>query len=69
MGKPKLQQALEWLTKEISKDQKEIDIQKEKTIREIKLLDKTKMFIVKPKEKKTIFNKIMIAMGYGSKKR
>ena len=50
-----------WLNKEMEKDRKEIDAHKRKMIEEIKMLDKSKMFVEKPKEKISIFNKYGIA--------
>jgi hypothetical protein len=41
---------MEWLSKEIKKDQKLIDINKEKLIEEIKKIDKTKIFTDKKKK-------------------
>jgi hypothetical protein len=37
-------------------------------IEEIKKLDKSKMFVEKPKEKISIFNKILMILGYGKKR-
>jgi len=64
MKQLKVQRTHEWLLSEIEKDNKEIDIHKEKMINEIKSLDRSKMFEVKPKENKTIFKKILMALGY-----
>lgn len=63
MEKPKIIQGLEWLDKEIKKDQKEIVDQKQKMIAEIKSLDRAK--ITAPKKKLTIGQKIQRAFGYG----
>ena len=49
------------------KDQKEIDANKEKLIKELKQLDASKVFGFNPKKKKSIFKKILIAFGYGKK--
>jgi hypothetical protein len=57
-----------WLNKEMEKDRKEIDAHKRKMIEEIKMLDKSKMFVEKPKEKISIFNKILMILGYGKKR-
>jgi len=57
---------MEWLDKELKKDQKEIVSNKEKLIKEIQLLDKTKMF---PKKQKiSFFKKLLIISGYGKKR-
>jgi hypothetical protein len=64
----KIHQAMGWLNKEMEKDQKEIDAHKRKMIEEIKKLDKSKMFVEKPKEKISIFNKILMILGYGKKR-
>jgi hypothetical protein len=67
MKETKIQRTYEWLQSEIEKDKKEIELQKQKTINEIKTLDRTKMF--PPKEKISIFKKIMKALGYGDDKK
>lgn len=67
MKETKTQRTYEWLLSEIEKDNKEIETQKEKMIKEIKSLDKSKMFL--PKEKISVLKKIMILFGYGNKKR
>jgi hypothetical protein len=46
----------------------EILNQKKKMIDEIKSLDKSKMFVEKPKQRISIFSKILIALGYGKKR-
>jgi hypothetical protein len=38
-----------------------------KMINEIKSLDKNKMFLEKPKKKVSIWDKILIILGYGKK--
>jgi hypothetical protein len=67
MKKLKVQRTYEWLQSEIEKDNLEIEVQKEKMIKEIKSLDKTKMFPVK--EKISTFKKILIAFGYDNNKK
>ena len=62
----RLQQASEWLKKEMEKDRKEIQIQKNQMIEEIKKLDKKELF--KPKEKVSIIDKILKILGYGKKR-
>jgi hypothetical protein len=52
----------------MEKDKKEIQTNKKKLIDEIKSIDKDKMFVVKPKERISIFNKILITLGYGKKR-
>ena len=59
----RIQQGMEWLSKEIKKDQKLIDIDKEKLIEEIKKIDKTKIFTDKKRNKKNIFQKILLIFG------
>lgn len=66
MERPKIIQGLEWLDKEIKKDQKEIDNQKQKMIEEIKSIDRSKMIV--PKKKLTLSQKIQRAFGYGKKR-
>lgn len=63
MERPKIIQGLEWLDKEIKKDQKEIDDQKRRMIDEIKSIDRAK--IAAPKKKLTLGQKIQRALGYG----
>lgn len=55
----------DWLKNEISKDSKEIDVHKNKLISEIKSIKKEE--IAKPRivKKKTIFEKILLILGYG----
>jgi hypothetical protein len=45
------------------------DLIKQKQIEEIKSLDKSKMFIPPPKKKMSLLKKILIAFGYGEKRR
>lgn len=66
MGK-KIQQGLDWLSKEMEKDQKEIQNHKKKLVNEIKTLKKSEMFTIKPKKKISIWDKILIIFGYGKK--
>lgn len=63
----RIQQGLSWLNKELEKDQKDLKDQKKRMIDEIKSLDKNKMFLEKPKKKISIWNKILIILGYGKK--
>lgn len=63
----KLQQGMEWLNKEMKKDNKEIQNHKIQMIEEIKKLDKRKMFEEKPKKKVSIIDKILKILGYGKK--
>lgn len=51
----------------MKKDQQEIEYHKQKTIEEIKKIDKEKFFAPKPKNKISIFKKILIIFGYGKK--
>ena len=64
----RLQQASDWLQKEIEKDKKEIQIQKSQMIDEIKSLNKEEIFKVKPKNKVSIIDKILKILGYGKKR-
>jgi predicted transcriptional regulator YheO len=61
----RLQQGLEWLNKEMKKDQKEVEMQKMKMIEEVKKLDKKEIF--KPKKKVSIIDKLLKILGYGKK--
>ena len=61
----KIQQGLSWLEKEMKRDSNDIQQHKQKTIEEIKQLDKTKMFQPKPKKKISILRKILMIFGYG----
>ena len=63
----KIQQGLEWLNKEMNKDQKEILDYKKKMIDEVQSLDKSKIFVTKPKKKVSFWNKMLIILGYGKK--
>ena len=64
----RLQQAKEWLDKEMEKDKMEIQSQKNLMINEIKKLDKTEMFKPKPKKRISIIEKILKILGYGKKR-
>ncbi len=64
----RLQQATEFLKKEMEKDQKEIQNHKNQMIEEIKRLDRKKMFEEKPKNKISIIDKILKILGYGKKR-
>jgi hypothetical protein len=55
------------LEKERTKDKKEINNHKEKMIKEIKSLDKMKMFEKPEKPKISLFKKILLILGYGKK--
>lgn len=50
------EQAIDWLKSEIEKDKVELDMQKKILIESIKKIEKTE--IVKPPEKKTLWQKI-----------
>ena len=63
----KIQQGLDWLDKEMKKDQKEVEIQKKKMIDEIKNLDKNKLFVQEQKNKVSIIDKLLKIFGYGKK--
>lgn len=63
----RIQQASDWLRREIEKDNIEIVDHKNKLIEEIKSIDKTKLFSPKPKKKISIIDKILIILGYGKK--
>ena len=67
MKQTKIQRTYEWLQSEIEKDKKEIELEKEKMAREIRSLDRSKMF--PPKEKISFLKKIMIIFGYGKNKK
>lgn len=51
----------------MTKDQKEILDHKRKMIDEVMSLDKTKIFVPKPKKKVSFWNKMLIILGYGKK--
>ena len=59
---------MDWLNKEMKKDEKEIEEHKKKIIEELKKIDKEKFFEPKPKNKVSIFKKILIIFGYGKKR-
>ena len=66
----KIQRELDWLKKEIKKDELEIETHKNRLINQIKKIDRTKMFIPEPETKKkkmSLFNKLLIIFGYGKK--
>lgn len=52
----------------MEKDKTEIQNHKNQMIDEIKKLDKTKMFVEKPKKKVSIISKILMILGYGKKR-
>lgn len=62
----KLQQGLNWLDKEMTKDEKEIQNHKMKMINELKKIDKNEL-IPKPTPKLTFIKKIAQIFGYGKK--
>jgi hypothetical protein len=63
----KIQQGLEWLDKEMKKDQMDILNHKKKLISEIVKIDKSKMFVPPIKEKVSFLDKILKIIGYGKK--
>ena len=63
-----MSQALNWLTRETEKDQKEIQNHKKQLIDEIKKIDKTKMFVEPKKEKISFLKKISIIFGNGKER-
>jgi hypothetical protein len=64
MDQAKITQGLDWLDKEMKKDQREIEIRKERMIEEIKSIDRSKMLPTGQK-KLTLAQKIQRALGYG----
>lgn len=67
MQDKRIQQGLEWLMKEVERDNLEIKTTKNQMIEEIKKIDKTKMFTSKEKKKIGFWKKILIIFGYGKK--
>jgi len=65
--KAAIMQGLSWLENEKRKDQIEIDINKEKLIKNIKSIKKETMFPPK-KEKQSFFNKILKILNNGKKR-
>ena len=63
----RLQQGLNWLTKETEKDKLEIQTHKNQLIKELKQLDKSEMFKPEIKKKISIIDKILKILGYGKK--
>lgn len=57
-------QGMEWLDKEIAKDQRENNIEKEKMIKNIKSINRSDMVATK-KKKKSFFKKMLIIFGNG----
>ncbi len=51
----------------MEKDKLELTNHKNQLIEEIKSIDKSKMFLPKPKKKISILNRILIILGYGKK--
>jgi len=66
MADRRILQGMEWLHKEMDKDQKEIDDTKTKLIKEVQSFDRSKMF--PEKKKPSFFNKLLIVFGYGKKR-
>ena len=65
-----IKRALERLEWEINKDQELTEHHKNKMIEEIKTYDRSKMFTpISQKEKLSFFNKCLITLGCGRKKR
>ena len=64
----RIQQGLDWLNKEMKKDNEEVKSHKKKVIDEIKKIDKKKIFEPIPKKKISILEKILIIFGYGKKR-
>lgn len=63
----KTKQLSGWLSKEMEKDQLEIQNHKIKMIQEIKNLNKDEIFLPKQKEKVSIITKLLLILGYGKK--
>lgn len=63
----RIQQGLNWLDKELKRDEVEISKHKNKLIDEIKGLDKNEMFKVPEKKKISFFTKILMIFGHGKK--
>ena len=63
-----IQRALERLSWEIQKDNLQTERHKQKMIEEIKSMDKSKILTPVPKKKKSVYKKILIALGYGKKR-
>lgn len=63
----KLQQGMEWLTKEMKKDDKAVQNHKKKLIDEIKKIDRTKMLNVQVKPKISFITKLSIILGWKKK--
>ena len=64
----RLQQAKEWLEKEMERDKTEISNHKNQMINEIKSFDKEEIFKPKVKNKISIIDKILKILGYGKKR-
>ena len=64
----RLQQASDWLKKEMERDLKEVEVHKNQLIDEIKSIDKKNLFVEKPKPKTTVFKKILKIFGYDKKR-
>jgi hypothetical protein len=63
----RLQQGLNWLDKEMKRDEVQIAKHKNKMIEEIKNLDRKEMFKVPEKKKISFFTKILMIFGHGKK--
>lgn len=60
----RIQQALEWLNKEVEKDKVEVENHKLKMIEELKKIKKEEMFVIPEKPKTTFFKKILKIFGF-----
>lgn len=52
----------------MEKDQMDLNNQKIQMIEQIKTMDRKQMFTEKPKSKKTLFEKILMILGYDKKR-
>jgi hypothetical protein len=68
MNDKRIQRALNWMEKEIKKDEMEVNLNKKKLIEEIKSIDRETMFKKQEKPKMGFFEKISIIFGYGKKR-
>jgi hypothetical protein len=64
----KLKKELALLKRETEVFEKQLTIQKKSIIKDLKAIDKNKMFEVKPEKKISFWDKVLIVFGYGKKR-
>jgi len=64
----RIQQAQDWLQREMEKDKKDLEIQRKQMIEEVKKIKKEDLLQPKQKKKISVISKILMILGYGKKR-